>query len=147
METIIESEKPVRRRAIISHSTSDRSRVDGLELLLVLFGHEVFLDYKKIQLGSRWKDEIACALDQTDVTLVYWTRSAASSMWVRDEYEYFVAKHPTRPLVPIIGDETPLPDPLKERQSMDLIPAINELLELKRRLESEGRKKAEIQAA
>ena len=120
MATIIEPEEPV-RRVFISYSTSDRPRVDGLERLLVLFGHKVFLDFKQIRLGSRWKDEIACALDHTDVTLVYWTRSAASSRWVRDEYEYFLAQHPSRPLVPIVGDETPLPDPLKERQAMDLM--------------------------
>ena len=62
METTIESKDPV-RRVFISYSTSDRPRVDGLERLLVLFGHKVFLDFKQIRLGSRWKDEIACALD------------------------------------------------------------------------------------
>jgi hypothetical protein len=146
METIISSEEPA-RRVFISYSTSDRSRVDGLERLLVLFGHKVFLDFKQIRLGSRWKDEIASALDQTDVTLVYWTRSAAASLWVRDEYEHFLAQHPSRPLVPIVGDETPLPAPLQERQAMNFIPVINELLELKRRMEADGQKKTVIQAA
>src|SRR5262249_42676199 len=122
-------------------------RVDGLERLLVLFGHKVFLDFKQIRLGSRWKDEVKSALDQTDVTLVYWTRSASSSVWVRNEYEYFLAQYPRRPLVPIVGDETPLAEPLKERQAMSFVPVINELLELKRKMEAEARKKAEIQAA
>jgi hypothetical protein len=105
------------------------------------------LDFKRIRLGSRWKDEVTTALDQTDVTLVYWTRSAASSVWVRNEYEYFLGRYPSRPLVPIAGDETPLAEPLKERQAMSFVPVINELLDLKRRMEAEGRKKAEIQSA
>ena len=146
METVINSEEPS-RRVFISYSTADRRRVDGLERLLVLFGHKVFLDFKQIRLGSQWKDEIKSALDQTDITLVYWTRSASSSLWVRNEYEYFLARYPSRPLVPIVGDETPLPEPLKERQAMTFVPVINELLELKRSMEAEGRKRAEIQAA
>jgi TIR domain len=146
METVIESPESA-RRVFISYSTSDRRRVDGLERLLVLFGHKPFLDFKQIRLGSRWQDEIKSALDQTDVTLVYWTRSASSSIWVRNEYEYFLARHPSRPLVPIVGDETPLPEPLKERQAMTFVPVINELLELKRSMEAEGKKQAEIRAA
>jgi hypothetical protein len=146
METVIDRQV-TKKRVFISYSTADRPRVDGLERLLELFGHEVFLDYKQLRLGSRWKDEIASALDRTDVTLVYWTRSASTSDWVRKEYEYFLARCRERPLVPIIGDETPLPEPLKECQGMDLVPVVNELLEIKRRMESEGRKRAEIQAA
>ena len=68
-------------------------------------------------------------------------------MWVRNEYEYFLAQYPNRPLVPIVGDETPLAEPLKERQAMTFVPIINELLELKRSMEAEGWKKGEIQAA
>jgi hypothetical protein len=105
------------------------------------------LDFKQIRLGSRWKDEVKSALDKTDITLVYWTRSASSSVWVRNEYEYFLAQYPRRPLVPIVGDETPLAEPLKERQAMTFVPVINELLELKRSMEAEGRKKAEIRAS
>src|SRR5262245_33792130 len=146
MESVIASAEGT-RRVFISYSTSDRHRVDGLERLLVLFGHKVFLDFKQIRLGSRWKDEVKGALDQTDITLVYWTRSAASSGGVRNEYEYFLARCPSRPLVPIVGDETPLAEPLKERQAMSFVPVINELLELKRRMEAGGAKKAEIQAA
>jgi hypothetical protein len=146
MKTVNDSEQ-LRRRVFISYSTSDRRRVDGLERLLFLFGHEVFLDFKQIRLGSRWKDEVKSALDQTDITLVYWTRSASSSVWVRNEYEYFLTHYPNRPLVPIVGDETPLAEPLKERQAMTFVPVINELLELKRSMEAEGRKKAEIQAS
>jgi hypothetical protein len=146
METAAASEEPA-RRVFISYSSADRHRVDGLERLLDLFGHKVFLDFKQIRLGSRWTDEIKSALDQTDTTLVYWTRSASSSEWVRNEYEYFLTRHPKRPLVPIVGDETPLAEPLKERQSMTFVPVINELLELKRSMEATGRKKAEIQAA
>jgi len=138
-----------KRRGAFSSPTAPQTGAasTGLERLLDLLGHKVFLDFKQIRLGSRWKDEITSALDQTDVTLVYWTRSAAKSLWVRNEYEYFLAQYPRRPLVPIVGDETPLPEPLKDRQAMDLVPVVNEVLELKRCMQAEGRSNAEIQAA
>ena len=50
MKTGIDSEEAP-RRVFISYSTSDRHRVDGLERLLFLFGHKVFLDFKQIRLG------------------------------------------------------------------------------------------------
>ena len=61
VETVIDCQV-TKKSVFISYSTADRPRVDGLERLLVLFGHEVFLDYKQLRLGSRWKDEIASAL-------------------------------------------------------------------------------------
>jgi TIR domain len=146
MPSNTDSKQPL-SRVFISYSKADRPRVDGLHVLLDYFGHKVFLDYKGIQLGSQWEDELRRALDQTDVMLVYWTRSASSSKWVKDEYTYALTHYPDRPLIPIKGDETPLTEPLEARQGLTFVPVINELLDLKRKMEADGRKKAEIQAA
>jgi TIR domain len=146
MESNTDSKQPL-SRVFISYSKADRTRVDGLHVLLDYFGHKVFLDYKGIRLGSQWEDELRLALDQTDVMLVYWTRSASSSKWVKDEYTYALTHYPDRPLIPIKGDETPLTEPLEARQGLTFVPVINELLDLKRKMEADGRKKAEIQAA
>ena len=83
----------------------------------------------------------AC-VDQTDVMLVYWTRFASSSKWVKNEYTYAITHYPDRPLIPIKGDETPMTEPLEARQGLTFVPVINELLDLKRKMEADGRKKA-----
>ena len=62
MSTEADSEAP-RRSVFISYSTSDRPRVDGLERLLELFGHKVFIDYRSIKLGRTWEAEIDRALE------------------------------------------------------------------------------------
>ena len=126
----------------ISYCRSDRHRVNGLEQLLKALGHEMFLDYKSIRLGARWKNEILHAVDNTQRTLVYWTRAAATSEWVKKGYEYILGQK--REVIPILGDDTPLPQPLKEHQALDFIPIVNELLEVKRSMQAEGRKASEI---
>lgn len=42
MQTVSDENSPC-HRVFISYSSSDRQRVDGLERLFVLFGHEVAL--------------------------------------------------------------------------------------------------------
>jgi hypothetical protein len=86
---------------------------------------------------------------------VFWTRHAAQSKWVRREYESFDTQFPARPLVPILGDTTSLPERLRERQYSDLfnlidlsfVPLLNELFAMVRRLANAGVGKPEIRAA
>jgi hypothetical protein len=76
--------------------------------------------------------------------VVFWTRFAARSKWVRREYETFLAQFPERPLVPVLGDTTRRPRKLRARQHADLFPLINELLATARELENTGVGKREI---
>lgn len=133
------------RNVFISYSTSDRPRVDGLVRLLELFGHKVFIDYRSIRLGRRWEDEIDRALEETDVMLVFWTRAASLSRWVKREYEHVLAHDPSCPVVPVIGDETPLTARLAERQALTFFPVINELLEIKREMAARDCSRTEIE--
>ncbi|MDH3671174.1 MAG: toll/interleukin-1 receptor domain-containing protein [Gammaproteobacteria bacterium] len=126
------------RRIFVSYSGSDRTRVTGLGLLIEALGHQVFLDHKTIKPGAVWKAELQAGLVHADVLVVFWTKRAADSDWVRKEYEYFHVHFPDRLLVPVLGDETPLSELLKARQHSDFAPLINELLELKRRLTRDG---------
>ena len=136
-----------RSRVFCSYSSADRGRVTGLGLLLEALGHEIFLDHKTIKPGSRWQASLQTGLDQADVLLVYWTRSASLSEWVRNEIEYFHIHYPHRPIVPVLGDETPLSELLGAYQHSDFCPLINELLLLKRTMASQGAKPAQIQVA
>ena len=125
-------------RVFISYSSIDRIRVNGLGLLLEAMGHQVFHDHRTIKPGMRWQAALQEGLDDADVLLIFWTRHAASSDWVRKEYEYFAANYADRLLVPMLGDETPLTELLKTRQHADFAPVVNEVLELKRKMRKQG---------
>jgi hypothetical protein len=135
------------QRVFISYSRADRQRVLGLVSLLEGLNHRVFMDERSIRAGRRWRDELEKELNAADVLLVFWTRHAARSDWVRHEYETFDARFPERPLVPVIGDSTPLTKPLQEHQFSDFYSLINELLATVRDLENTGASKRKIRAA
>ncbi len=147
----MEEEKPngstASLRVFLSYSRSEQARVGGLALLLEALGHTVFLDKASIKPGMRWEEKLHEGLKQADVLLVYWTKRAATSEWVRKEYEYFLAHFKDRLLVPILGDETPMSELLKPHQHSDFAPLINELIDLKRTMKGQGAKNKQIQGA
>ena len=134
-------------RVFLSYSRSEQARVEGLVLLLEALGHEVFLDKTTIKPGMRWEETLREGLEQAGVLLVYWTKRAAASEWVRKEYEYFLAHCEDRLLVPLLGDETPLSELLKTRQHSDFASLVNELLAMKRTLEKQGVGRKQVQRA
>jgi len=135
------------QRVFMSYSRADRQRVAGLVSLLEALEHDIFMDQRSILPGKRWKEKLEEELHAADVLLVFWTRHAARSDWVRREYESFDTQFPNRPLVPVLGDTTPLPERLKARQHSDFVPMINELLATVRDLEEKGVGKRKIRAA
>jgi len=138
-----QSSKP--HRIFCSYSSADRVRVNGLALLLEALGHDVFIDHKTIKPGARWEAKLQNGLDQADMLIVFWTRNSSQSDWVRKEIEYFHTHFPDYPIVPMLGDDTPLSELLSAYQHSDFLPFINELLELKRSMEKQGAKPAQIQ--
>ena len=134
------------QRVFISYSRADRQRVAGLASLLEALEHDVFMDQRSIRPGKRWKQKLEEELQSADVLLVFWTRNAARSDWVRREYESFEVQHPDRLLVPVLGDTTPLTEILQTRQYSDFCPLINELLATVRDLEEKGVGKRKIRA-
>lgn len=135
------------QRIFISYSRADRQRVAGLASLLEALEHDVFMDQRSIRPGKRWKEKLEEALQAADVLLVFWTRHAARSDWVRWEYESFETQFPGRLLVPVLGDTTLLTERLQARQHSDFCPLINELLATVRDLQEKGVGKREIRAA
>ncbi len=135
------------KRVFISYSSIDRIRTSGLALLLEAMGHQVFHDHRTIKPGMQWKAALQDGLDDADATMVFWTRHAARSDWVRKEYEYFAGRYPDRLLIPVVGDETPLSELLKTRQQADFAPVVNEVLEMKRKMKKEGAPAGDIEQA
>lgn len=146
MTEAAEPENAKGQRVFISYSRADRQRVTGLASLLEALEHHVFVDRRSIRPGKRWQEMLEQELGAADVLLVFWTRHAARSDWVRREYESFESQFPDRPLVPVIGDTTPLAAKLQARQLSDFCPLINELLVTVRDLEEKGVGKREIRA-
>ena len=106
----------------------------------------MFIDHRTIKPGTRWEAKLQEGLDLADMLIVFWTRNSSQSDWVRKEVEYFHTQYPDHPIVPVLGDETPLSELLNSYQHSDFLPFINELLELKRSMEKQGAKPAQIQA-
>jgi hypothetical protein len=98
-----------RPRVFISYSRADKRRVAGLVTLLKGLRYQVFIDEESIEAGQLWEDEIDAGLRDADVLLVFWTRYAAQSDYVRQESERFATPFPHRRLVSVRGDTTPLP--------------------------------------
>ena len=98
--------------------------------------------------SQTWDNAISLELEKelnaAEVLLVFWTRHAARSEWVRHECETFDARFPERPLVPVVGDQTPLIKTLKSHQISDFCPLINELFAMVRDLDDQGISKREI---
>lgn len=135
-----------RPQVFISYSHADQQRVMGLVWLLKALGHNVFIDFWSISPGQRWEDTLQEALQAADVLLVFWTRHAAQSKWVRREYETFDTRFPRGLLVPMRGDRTPLTATLGAHQSPDFCPLLNELFETVRDLTEKHISKRQIRA-
>ncbi len=132
------------QKIFISYSRADRQRVLGLAVLLEGLNHKVFIDQPSIRAGERWNKKLEEEIKSADILLVFWTRHAAKSKWVRREYEQFIAHSPDRNIVPTLGDTTPLNDTLSVYQYADFCPLINELLSTVGDLEEKGVSKREI---
>lgn len=67
--------------------------------------------------GSRYEDVIFSVIDRADLVLVGWSRNAAGSDWVEREAKRGLE---TSTVVPILLDETPLPDYLASLDAIDM---------------------------
>lgn len=95
-------------KVFISYSRADRHRAEGLAELLESLGNEVFFDKRSIKGGRMWEKEIYSKIEESDILVVFWTKNAAKSEWVRREYKAFGSSFTDRPIVPVLGDNTPL---------------------------------------
>lgn len=128
-----------RLRIFLSYATADRERVLGVRALLEIGGAEVFTDWLSIPAGTDWKAALASAVAACDVLCVFWTKATSASEWVKREYTTFLALHPGRQCIPLVADDTPLPEPLASRQALpNFLALANELVSLRRDLDARG---------
>lgn len=83
--------------AFISYRRSDRITADGVARFLDAFGLTVFVD-RSSRAGTAWEPELRAALASAKVLVVLWSRSAAHSDWVEQEWR---SVSPSCRIVPI----------------------------------------------
>jgi hypothetical protein len=104
------------RKAFISYSTHDieevLKRVQMVECLHV----DYFQDFQTIKPGQRWEQELYRNIDECDVFLLFWSRSARDSEWVMKEVRYAMKRkgddddNPPE-LIPVIIEGPPPVEP------------------------------------
>lgn len=102
----------------ISYSTEDRERIGPIiQLIRATKKDSVFQDFSSIRPGQKWADEIMKALERCRTVLVFWCVHSAASDWVRQEYEAGIRGN--KEIIPILLDDTEVPDPLRVYQWID----------------------------
>ena len=101
----------------MSYSHADVSLVAPVVQLLRVNKSLVFQDVDGIQPGKRWRNEIANALSQSHLVVVFWCDHARRSDEVSKEWNAAIEQD--KDLLPVLLDATPLPASLDEFQWID----------------------------
>jgi hypothetical protein len=101
-----------------SYSHRDARFVKPLVKFLQPTGAPVFRDEDSIPPGTKWAVRIAAAIQDCRLLYLFWCNHSASSDEVRKEYEQALALN--KDIVPVLLDDTPLPEALREYQWVDL---------------------------
>ena len=101
----------------VSYSHADVSLVGPVVQLLRINKSLVFQDVDDIQPGKRWRNEIAKALTQSHLVVVFWCDHARRSDEVSKEWNAAIEQE--KDVLPVLLDATPLPASLDEFQWID----------------------------
>jgi hypothetical protein len=80
------------RYAFISYASADRNEVLKRVQVLAIAGIEFFQDLIKLKPGQRWQRELYRKIDESDLFLLFWSKSAKRSRWVLKEVRYAIAR-------------------------------------------------------
>lgn len=101
----------------VSYSHADASLIGPVVKLLRVNSSFVFQDVDQIRPGKKWRSEITSALKESQLVVVFWCDHARKSIEVENEWKEAI-KH-EKDLLPLLLDETPLPEELSEFQWID----------------------------
>ena len=101
----------------VSYSQADVLLVSPVVRLLRVNKSFVFQDIDRIQPGKRWRGEIAEALAESQLVVVFWCTHARGSNEVSKEWQAAIEQE--KDLLPVLLDATPLPSELAEFQWID----------------------------
>ena len=111
----------VARTAFASYSVKDRARVlDRISSLSTGAGLTVFLDCLSLSANDVFKPALETEIRNRDLFLLFWSRSALESQWVRWELETALkAKGPEAVQMHILEPDLEPPPELKDRHAGD----------------------------
>lgn len=78
--------------AFISYSSHDRDEVLSRVQMLSVSGIDYFQDVMTLEPGDRWLRKLEAGIDQCDLFLLFWSKHAKESRWVKQEVEYALAR-------------------------------------------------------
>jgi len=102
----------------VSYSRRDERLVAPLVDLLRLTDTQVFRDRDSIRAGDRWRRIIEAAIEKSTECLVFWCEHALSSPEIAREVD--LALSLGKKMVPVLLDDSPMSEQLKEFQAIDL---------------------------
>ena len=108
----------------VSYSHADASLVDPVVKLLRVNKSLVFQDTDGIAPGKKWRGEIAKALNDCHLVVLFWCDHACQSQEVSKEWKSAVDQE--KDILPLLLDATPLPPELCEFQWIDFRNAVGE---------------------
>lgn len=109
--------------AFLSYATEDRAKVlDSVKIVRAL-GMRFFQDVLNLDPGERWERRLYIELDRSDVLLLFWSRAAKESEWVRKEVGYALGRNggsdDIPPVIrPIFIEGPPVETPWKELSTL-----------------------------
>ncbi len=89
------------KRVFVSYSRRNKTFAERLARDLSDAGLEVWIDFRQIQGGERWRDEIQRGLDKSDYLIVCLSPDAIRSEWVAREAN--TARDQGKPVIPIMA--------------------------------------------
>jgi hypothetical protein len=101
----------------VSYSHADAVLVAPVVQLLRVNKSLVFQDTDGIQPGKRWRGEIAKALAESNLVVVFWCDHACRTTEVATEWKGAIEQE--KDVLPLLLDATPLPSELGQFQWID----------------------------
>jgi hypothetical protein len=105
--------------AFISYASKDRDEVMRRVQMLSLVGIEYFQDVLSLEPGDRFSKRIQLGIDECDLFLLFWSRDAKASEWVRKEVRHALSRKAGDDLSPpeirpVILEGPPIVEPWEE---------------------------------
>jgi hypothetical protein len=85
-------------RAFASYASPDRAEVLKRVQVLRVAGIDCFQDVLDLEPGQRWERELYRRIDGADLFLLFWSKAAKNSEWVRREVDYALQRQKGDPL-------------------------------------------------
>ena len=106
-------------RAFLSYASEDRPKVLDRVQMLRLLRVEYFHDLLALEPGERWERRLYEEIDRSDLFILFWSRQARASKWVRKETRHALAHRAgdelgTPEICPVIVEGPPVVRPWRE---------------------------------